>query len=102
MRKRKARYEDYGITDDEVEYVMDFCQNANDKEKNFIKQALSTLDPYISPYIYNSLVDKKSYEKICEKDYLYIGKDDFYGYRRYGVYCIKDWMIINRIWKYDE
>lgn len=91
-------YEDYGMTEDEVKYVIDFCRNSNDEEKNIIKEALSTLDPYIAPYVFYSLVDKKSYEKICKKDYLYIGKEDFYAHRRYGIYCIKDWMIINKIW----
>ena len=102
MRKRLSSYEDYGLTKEEVEYIKKFCINANEEEKKCIKQALSQLDPYISPYVFYSLISKKSYEKIIAKDYIFMGKEDFYGHRRYGIYCIKDWLIINKMWKFNS
>lgn len=98
MRKREMSYEDYGITNDEVDYILKFCRNANEEEKEFIKIALSKLNPYISPFIFRSLVEKESYEDIDKENYLWISKNDFYAERRYGVYCIKDWMMLNGIW----
>lgn len=100
MRTRRTSYKDYGISDEEVEYIIKFCLNSNDEEKELIKEALSKLNPYISPIIFQSLVSKKSYEKLCQKDYLYIGKEDFYGYRRLGIYHIKDWLKLHNRWKY--
>ena len=99
MRTRQKTYSDYGISEEEVKYIKKFCQNANDEEKRIIKTALSELNPYIAPFIYYSLVDNLSYEDICSKNYLYIGKGDFYGHRRQGMESIKRWMILYGIWE---
>ena len=98
MRTRQKTYSDYGISDAEVKRIKDFCHYANDEEKMIIKTALSELDPYIAPYVYFSLVDNLSYEDICARNYLYIGKGDFYGHRRRGMAAIKRWMILYGIW----
>lgn len=99
MRIREMSYEDYEITDKEKRYIKDFCRNANTEEKEIIRNALSELQPYIAPYIFYSLVDNLSYEDICSKNYLFIGKGDFYGHRRKGIAAIKRWMIWNHIWE---
>lgn len=99
MQTRLMSYADYGITKDEVQYIKDFCQNADDEQKQLIKYALSDLNPYIAPYVFYSLVDNLSYEDICAKNYLYIGKGDFYGHRRKGMAAIKRWMILYGIWE---
>lgn len=99
MRKRETSYSDYGITEDEVQYIKDFCRNSNTEQQKLIKYALSELVPYIAPYVYYSLVNNLSYEDICAKNYLYIGKGDFYGHRRQGMAAIKRWMILYGIWE---
>ena len=99
MRKREMSYEDYGMTEDEVRYIKEFCQNADDEQQMLIKYALSELVLYITPYVFYSLVDNLSYEDICSKNYLYIGKGDFYGHRRQGMAAIKRWMILYGIWE---
>ena len=45
------------------------------------------------------VVDNLFYEDICAKNYLYIGKGDFYGHRRQGMAAIKRWMILYGIWE---
>ena len=99
MRTRQKIYSDYGMSEEEVKYIKEFCQKSNDEEKQIIKTALSELNPYIAPFIFYSLVDNLSYEKICAKNYLYIGKGDFYGHRRKGMAAIKRWMILYGIWE---
>lgn len=99
MRTREKAYSDYGMTEKEVRYVKDFCRKANDEEREIIRNAISELQPYIAPYIFFSLVDNLSYEDICAKNYLYIGKGDFYGHRRQGIAAIKRWMILYGIWE---
>lgn len=99
MRKREMSYSDYGMTDNEVRYIKDFCYHADEEQQLLIKYALSELQPYIAPFVYYSLVDNLSYEDICSKNYLYIGKGDFYGHRRQGMATIKRWMILYGIWE---
>lgn len=99
MRKREMSYEDYGMTNDEVKYIKEFCKNADTSNQGLIKCALAELSPYIAPYVFYSLVDNLSYEDICAKNYLYIGKGDFYGHRRQGMAAIKRWMILYNIWE---
>lgn len=98
MRTREKSYSDYGITEKEVRYIKDFCRKANKEERELIRNALSELQPYIAPYIYYSLVNNWSYEDVCKKNYIFIGKGDFYGYRRKGIECIMRWMILNNMW----
>ena len=99
MRKRKMSYKDYGIDESELRYIKDFCRNANEDEKKIIKNALSELQPYIAPYVYYSLVDNVSYDIMSAKNYIYIGKGDFYGHRRQGMAAIKRCMIDYGIWE---
>ena len=99
MRTREMSYSDYGITEDEVRYIKSFCQNSNTEEQHIIQTALGELNPYIAHYVFYSLVDNLSYDDICAKNYLYIGKGDFYGHRRQGMAAIKRWMILYGIWE---
>lgn len=99
MRTRDKSYQDHGITEEEKLYILEFCRNADDEKRLVIKNALAELNPYIAPYVFYSLVDNISYEGICAKNYLYIGKGDFYGHRRQGMAAIKRWMILYGIWE---
>lgn len=99
MKTREMSYSDYGITDREVHYIKEFCKNANEEQKNFIRNALAELQPYIAPFVFYSLVENLSYEDICAKNYIYLCKVDFYAYRRQGMAAIKRWMIWNKIWE---
>ena len=99
MRTRNKSYSDYGITEEEKKYIFDFCRSADDKQKAIIKEALSELNPYISRYIYRSLVYNQSYDDICKEEYIFMRKEDFYGYRRKGMEAIKRYMLLYGIWK---
>lgn len=99
MRTREKSYNDYGLSDKEVVYIKNLCRNADEETLNIIINALSELQPYIAPYVYFSLVKNMSYEDICAKNYIFIGKGDFYGYRRKGMACIKRWLILFNRWE---
>lgn len=99
MRTREKSYSDHGMTYEEVQYVKDFCRNATEEQKNLIRYALAEIQPYVAPYVFYSLTDNLSYDDLCAKNYLYIGKGDFYGYRRQGMAAIKRWMILYGIWE---
>ena len=104
MRTRNKSYSDYGITSRDKRYILDFCQNSNEEQKNIIRNALTELPPYVAPYVYYSLIGHLSYDDLCAKEskngsYLFIGKGDFYGYRRKGMEAIKRWLILNGMWE---
>ena len=99
MRKREMSYKDYGMTRDEVKYVSDFCKKAGEKEKAYIKAALSALSVYCASYVFLSLTLNISYEQMDRERGIYINKGDFYAYRRMGVAAIKRWMILYGIWE---
>lgn len=99
MRTREKSYKDYGLTLDEVAYIKDFCRNADEAQQGMIRNALAEIQPYIAPFVFYSLVDNLSYEELNKHHYVYIGKGDFYGYRRQGMAAIKRWMILYGVWE---
>lgn len=103
MRTRKTRYQDYGITKQEKDYIMQYCYEAKGEKAEMIKAALATtkpkMDPYIAKIIFDALASGLSYERMCGKEYIYIGKEDFYGHRRQGIAAVKRWMILYGIWE---
>ena len=103
MRTREKSYKDYGLNDNEIEYIKEFCINANtENQKMIIEIALSELSPYIEKICLEILIYGKSYDDLCKEEYLYIGKGDFYGYRRKGMAAIKRWMILHNIWEEQQ
>lgn len=99
MRVREKSYSDHGMTDEEVRHIYDYCREATEAEIKIIKQALAELQPYLQKPIFDSLVNNMSYEDLCAKEYLYIGKGDFYGHRREGMAAIKRWLILYNLWE---
>lgn len=104
MRIREAGYKEYGITKSEEKEILSFCRKASQEDREFISLALQGMDADIAPYIFMSLVDGKSYERLDAMHWLPISKVDFYGYRRLGVFLIKESAIredeaLNRIFK---
>lgn len=92
-------YEDHGMTKEEYKYVIDFCKKAGENEKEYIREALSSLPRYHAKCVYDSLTANMSYEKMDRKNSIYISKVDFYAYKRYGAAEIKEWMICHGIWE---
>ena len=100
MKTRYKSYADYGVTDSEKIYLYDFCRNANEVDKKIIKEALSELPPYIAPFVFFSLTECMSYDRICQKNYIFMDMVDFYAYRRKGIAAIKRWLILYGKWPY--
>lgn len=94
MRTRNKGYADYGIEEEEKIDILGFCKLADEEEKQIISWALKELPTYIMPYIYMSLVDGISFEKLDAKYSIAMSKEDFYGYRRKGCEAIKRYMLI--------
>lgn len=100
MRTREKTYKDYGLSDDEINYIKEFCTKSNaEEQKNIIEIALSELSPYIAKKCLESLINNKSYDDLCKEEYIFLSRVDFYGYRRKGMAAIKRWMIWNNMWE---
>lgn len=103
MRTREMSYEDYGMDKKIVDGVREFYRKAiaeNNKEHlEIIDDAFSEFDPYIAHIVRKNLFDGISYEKICGQEYIYLGKQDFYGYCRQAIEKIDRWMMWNLIYK---
>lgn len=83
MRTRSKGYSDYGLTDDRVKEIMQYCRDKVDME--LIEKAAELSNSEIKHQLVESLTEKKSYERISMHDYIYICEKDFYGYRRHMV-----------------
>lgn len=106
MRTRDASYWDYGISEAESKTLIEICHNADSQtELLLLKAAQEACMEYASSLFY-SLRNNLSYEDVCSNNYLYIGKGDFYGYRRKVLYLLKEKIMENEKviiekWKLD-
>lgn len=103
MRTREMSYEDYGMDKKIVDGVREFyrkaiAENITD-DLQFIDYAFSEFDPYIAPLVRKNLFDGISYEKLCGQEYIYLGKQDFYGYCRQAIEKIDRWMMWRQYYK---
>lgn len=94
MRTRNKNYSDYGMTDQEKDQILAFCRDAGEEDREIIFFALKELPPYMVPYIFMSLVDGKSYEKLDAQYGMAMSKEDFYGYRRKGIEAVKRYLLM--------
>lgn len=81
-------YEDYGITKDKVKELREKCRVLSEDEKILLWSCCAEANMELKHYIYNSLVNNLSYEKIYVRNYVPITKDDFYAYRRKSIVFI--------------
>lgn len=94
MKTRRTYYKDYGITDDEAKHLKKICRETEDQEeKDILWNAAQLANKCLARQIYKSLREKQSYEKVDEKDAIYISREDFYGYQRLCILYFKNLMI---------
>lgn len=87
-------YKDHGITDEESKYLKQLCRETNNQEEiDILWSAALLANKDLAPQIYTSLREKKSYEKVDEKNTIYLGREDFYGYQRLCIKYFKNLMI---------
>lgn len=99
MKTRQTSYGDYGIDKAEINVILEFCKNANDEWRDIIRAALDVeMDKYKADVVFKALTEGISYDVMFQQDYLYMTKQDFYGYRRKGMEAVKRWMILYNIW----
>lgn len=82
MRVREKNYTDYGMTKEEVAKVFEECKAAENREKLEACARRSCPGNNLAAAVIQSIQTKSSYEKLSKREYIPIGKKDFYAYRR--------------------
>ena len=90
MRVREMGYVDYKMEDKEVNRLLKLCQSADIETEKLILQAAQESDEEIASVLFYSLRNNVSYDDLYEKDRVFIGKGDFYGYRRKTLYLLNE------------
>lgn len=90
MRVREAGYKDYGMTDKEIDHLLKLCQSADCETEKLLLQAAQESDEEIADTLFYSLRNQLSYDDLFKQDRLFIGKGDFYGYRRKTLYLLNE------------
>ena len=93
MRTREKGYKDYGLTQEEVKKILEWCKKPSFEENVLLLECAKKAHEYIFNDIYFSLVKGLSYEKIDHKTYQACYKGDFYGYRRKTLALFRDALI---------
>lgn len=88
MITRKASYRDYGLFEWEKEVLNEYCLNLDDEKEKIIRGQIRGVNPSLENELYNSIVHNQSYDEQADRDYIPIGKKDFYGYRRRAMFEI--------------
>jgi len=82
MNVRERNYSDYGITDERVKELKTMCRNATQEQKILILNCCKEAKYEISEFLYMSLTQGKSYERMV---WLPMNKISFYAYRRKAI-----------------
>lgn len=93
MRTREKGYKDYGLTQEEVEKILEWCKKPTFKENLLLLECAKKANEYFFNDVYFSLVKGLSYERLDQKSYQECYKVDFYGYRRKTLALFRDALI---------
>lgn len=93
MRTRQKGYADYGISEQEVKLLKEWCKKADFHEEFLLFESARMANSEIFNDIYFSIVKGLSYEKMDTKTGQYIGKGDFYGWQRKTLAIFREALI---------
>jgi len=88
MRTRYKRYEQYGLSKEDVEAVFVWLnEKITESEMDLLKKEISCNMPeYVASFIYVALTEHKGYTTLVKNAGLCMLAEDFYGYKRKGVW----------------
>lgn len=82
MSVREHGYSFYGMTDVDVKNIVEYCRSDRFNDNERLMECAREANTYLAEQIYESIICKKSYEKISQRNYIPYAKNDFYAYRR--------------------
>ena len=97
MRTRYKKYEDYGLNTKDVERTYKWLNRLTEDQKAAVEKVVTAAVPeQISRYVFLALTEHKGYDSLRKMGLDY-AKNDFYGYKRKGLYEIFKWRRNNKI-----
>lgn len=90
MRTRHLSMESYKMNDNDYTVLKRKCATAGAALEKVMFAAAKESNPDIADALFIALRNNLSYDKLCCKMYVPIGKDDFYGYLRRTMFLIKE------------
>ena len=93
MGTREKGYDDYGLTLEEAKKIIEWCKRVDFEENILLLECAKKAHHYIFNDVYFSLVKGLSYERMDQKSYQEMGKNDFYGYRRKTLALFRDALV---------
>ena len=87
MRTRYMGYNDYNMDADDVKSIRHFCESieAGSDDDSALKKCCQLVNNDIAVQLYTSLAKGLSYDEIFKREYIPLGRNDFYGYRRKAI-----------------
>ena len=87
MRTRYMGYNDYNMDADDVKSIRHFCESieAGSDDDSALKKCCQLANNDVAVQLYTSLVEGLSYDEIFKREYIPLGRNDFYGYRRKAI-----------------
>lgn len=102
MRTREKGYKDYGLTQEEVKKILEWCKTLDFEENILLLECAKKAHYCIFNDIYFSIVKGLSYEKVDQKSYQEMGKADFYGYRRKTLALFRDALVESKKYPFSK
>lgn len=90
MRTRRTYYSHYGISESELKVWKQKCRNADKDFERLMSESAKKVNPFFQKEIFDSLRYNMSFEDLDKREYMPVGKEDFYGYQRATIFSIKE------------
>lgn len=83
MDIRETYFRDYGMSENDVKKVKEWCKKADPDDKlDIIYRSCRKANPALMDYLMYSMVTGAGYDALSRSTYIPIQKGDFYGYQR--------------------
>ncbi len=89
MKIRDTKFSDYDISRQEEIRLKKLCRKSDIKTTMALYLAAKIANSYLASAVFLSLKFGVSFERVDRLEYLYISKNDFYGYRRKALWIFK-------------
>lgn len=92
MKTRNKKYSDYGLNEEKVQKTYDFLNSCSDQQKEDVTDIIEqNLPEYVAEFIILALLEHKGYNTLRKMGLSYMA-NDFYGYKRKGVYLVSRYL----------
>lgn len=85
---RDTYFSDYGMSDSDVDAVVNRCRNARGDDLDLILDVVNAVNPGIARFLFANLTVGVGYDTMSKSQYVPMKRSDFQGYRRKAIYCL--------------